>query len=1080
MIHIDSRFEPFGLDFLLVHSGNVIISSMYQRSEQIVKAIGATINLENALKARVGREQFTFTGEYANYISPVRDNKEEFFHILSISKRLENNLFLTSKDEKQEEDDFYQILMQKFQLPLLKEWSRPLLELGKRRNYISKPFLTRVIFGKNTETTGRMIGSIPLEKTVVYDFSLLDEGRLKAMIRELFERGEICITHEWQEAMDETMTMDMYFERYGHTLVKNLESKLHPVSELVPVPDSVVLSRKRLYPQQGAITNGVIKLLDGRSSYCIMAEGMGCGKTVQAAAICDGYAVKQYQKKHPGESLSEIYSDPEKVKYRNIVMCPGHMVEKWKSEIEKEVPYSKVKILREFKDLIEIRNRGRERTEKEFYVMSKDFAKLSYASRPVPFQVKRNLPIYQVLCTDCNTLQYPANQCRVCRSKNLEITRKASERGSGLICHECGRLLFSGLKDGDVQIFSPKDFALPNRENQQCPYCKTHLWEPFVRNINQGFTHKKEKIRWKRASHYKNATQKGIQSVWVLNGHEKEYFRSKEVSPIKVKENMEGIRKYAPAMFIKKYMKGYFDIAVFDEAHLYKGGSTGQGNAMHALIKASKKQLALTGTLAGGKADHLFYMIYRLDPKRMEKYGWNGVIQFAEEYGSVEREYEIEEDKGNYSTYVRGRQKGSPKTKPGISPRVYTDFLLDRAVFLDISDMSKYLPAFKEKVVAVKMEDDVYDDYRQVIDILEKEGKKNLAIQSRKLQFALSYPDKPFSSERCIVHPKTGDPIVLIPDKSHLWKNGHLLPKEEKLIQLLKDEISEGRNCVVFAEFTASPDTCVTERLMAIIEEHVKVKTEVLHSASPAPAEREAWMHDQAERGVRIFITNPRCVETGLDFCWTKNGVDYNFPTLIFYQLGYSLFTVWQASRRAYRLIQKEECRVYYMAYEETVQTSVISLIAQKQVATSAIQGKFSTEGIAAMASGVDERVALAAAMSSSDYQTGNSLQGMFDILQNQTEDGTEDEEPLERMLILRELIGEERFTEIDRMLNPTADELFDDLFSDFFGDDENEENEIQMGDNVLRLKDERKPSAHAPKESLEESGVRSLAMLFA
>lgn len=47
---------------------------------------------------------------------------------------------------------------------------------------------------------------------------------------------------------------------------------------------------------------------------------------------------------------------------------------------------------------------------------------------------------------------------------------------------------------------------------------------------------------------------------------------------------------------------------------------------------------------------------------------------------------------------------------------------------------------------------------------------------------------------------------------------------------------------------------------------------------------------------------------------------------------------------------QTMECRTYYMAYEGTAQAKVIELIAEKQVATAAIQGKFSVEGISAMA----------------------------------------------------------------------------------------------------------------------------------
>ena len=165
-------------------------------------------------------------------------------------------------------------------------------------------------------------------------------------------------------------------------------------------------------------------------------------------------------------------------------------------------------------------------------------------------------------------------------------------------------------------------------------------------------------------------------------------------------------------------------------------------------------------------------------------------------------------------------------------------------------------------------------------------------------------------------------------------------------------------------------------------------------------------MHKKAAEGIKVFITNPRCVSTGLDFCFVKDGIKYNYPTLIFYQLGYSMFVTWQASRRAYRLNQTKECRNYYLAWSGSVQEAVISLIAEKQAATSAIQGKFSTEGLAAMANGVDERMKLAQAMANMDSITGNNLQEMFDVLQQDLE-STEyrDYKP---MLLYKELVGEE------------------------------------------------------------------------
>lgn len=93
---------------------------------------------------------------------------------------------------------------------------------------------------------------------------------------------------------------------------------------------------------------------------------------------------------------------------------------------------------------------------------------------------------------------------------------------------------------------------------------------------------------------------------------------------------------------------------------------------------------------------------------------------------------------------ARGRSLSSPKTKPGISPTIFTDFLLDCAVFLDLSDMSSYLPDLKEMVVTVPMARDVARDYSILVSRLTAYAKRResggFALLSQALQYGLFYP----------------------------------------------------------------------------------------------------------------------------------------------------------------------------------------------------------------------------------------------------------------------------------------------------------------------------------------------------
>jgi superfamily II DNA or RNA helicase len=395
--------------------------------------------------------------------------------------------------------------------------------------------------------------------------------------------------------------------------------------------------------------------------------------------------------------------------------------------------------------------------------------------------------------------------------------------------------------------------------NNACVYCGCQLWGPNVSNIN-GVEKKK---CWYKVSHYTNKTKKLKTSSWVLKGYEESFFSSKDVDRGSTEISKEmTVRKISPALYMKNQLKGFFDIAIFDEVHAYKGGGTAQGNAMHSLVKSSKKHLALTGTIAGGFAEHLFYLFYRLDPSRMRKYGYKytDLIKFVEKYGTLESVYEMDiENIHNQSS--RGKKIGSTKAKPGISPLIFRDFLMDKAVFLDLSDMGRYLPPLIEEVVTVPLSEDIFSEYKRVIQKLNNVGgNKFNPMMSAMLQFSLSYPDK-MDNYDPMIHPKTGE-VVITPRKFDMF---NLTPKEEKLIEIINDELEQHRNVFVYCEYTGEGNQNISKRLLNIIESNCDLNGQValLESSRPKPIEREAWIHKKAQEGIKVFITNPRCVETG-------------------------------------------------------------------------------------------------------------------------------------------------------------------------------------------------------------------------
>ena len=1015
------------LDFMLMADYETpVVLSFFDRSSQVVRSIGAGLQSKHVVIKKTtypySRTCHLNDNEgFDVFISPVVYGKEKFYHGLAISKRLNKKFILSTEDKMTEH--FYHFLMKNFDLPLLREWSDELLNDGIETGKLE---LSRncLLTGRNSLSASLPLGKekIPLSDIRVLS-SELNETTLEEQVSSLLKEKRIWISKQKQIPL-EFDTMDSYFSTYGHALVENLEKQIEPLMELNGNIDNMCLRNMRLYPQQAAQVNAVVKRLQN-ASYCILNNGMGTGKTIEGASICEAYHVDKWLRSHPGKSLKDAYSDPMNINYRVIVMCPGHLVSKWASEIGREIPFSKVTILKDISQVVDIKAGGIKRKGREFFILSKDFAKLSYQKKPLPRSRRKGfLKIKQ--CGDCRKNIWTVDNVCKCGCKDIRFVN-SDIQASSMICPSCKNLLVpyeTNNFNAEQKVLDFDAFTNNRVSNDKCYYCGESLWAPHVPNIGEN----KHNV-WYRATHYTNKSHKGTNTVWVHDSYAKQYFHMIGEQPLNVidAETHFGIRKVSPAYFIKRQLKGYFDFAVFDEAHLYKGAGTAQGNAMHSFIKASKKQLALTGTIAGGYASHLFYLLYRLDPGRMQRagYDWTGVMRFVDKYGQKETEYEYDESyDGVYNTSSRGRQMGSAKEKPGISPLIFTDFLLDSAVFLDLSDMSKYLPPLKEFVETVDISDMIEDadgnlienpemhmkdHYMLVLDSLQKlcTKKNGRTLMSSMLQFGLSYLDRPYGAEP-IVHPITGDSVVVPKHFVEFQNNDTLLSKEKRLIELINKEQAEGRNCFVFAEYTGNPSICVTSRLKTIIEHHcnLKGKVAILEASSPCASEREEWMHKKAAEGIRVFITNPKNVETGLDFCFKKEGVLYNYPTLIFYQLGYSLFTIWQASRRHFRLNQREECRTYYMAVSGTIQQTVISLIAQKMAATSAIQGKFSVEGLSSMAQGIDVKLKLAQSLAKKDTQSGANLQQMFDVLQS--DDANNDMFGDYRMMLtLEELVGD-------------------------------------------------------------------------
>ena len=119
-----------------------------------------------------------------------------------------------------------------------------------------------------------------------------------------------------------------------------------------------------------------------------------------------------------------------------------------------------------------------------------------------------------------------------------------------------------------------------------------------------------------------------------------------------------------------------------------------------------------------------------------------------------------------------------------------------------------------------------------------------------------------------------------------------------------------------------------------------------------APEEREAWYERQLRSGVQVVIGHPRLVQTGLDL-WAM-------PDIFFYETGYSIYTLRQASRRSGRIGQRNSVNVKFFHYASTMQETCLRLMGKKLLVSPAMEGKFATDGLQAIDEGDDILMAMA------------------------------------------------------------------------------------------------------------------------
>jgi hypothetical protein len=382
--------------------------------------------------------------------------------------------------------------------------------------------------------------------------------------------------------------------------------------------------------------------------------------------------------------------------------------------------------------------------------------------------------------------------------------------------------------------------------------------------------------------------------------------------------------RYPLADYIRRRYRGRFQLAIVDEIHEMKGQSTDRGYAFATLASACPRTLCLTGTLFGGIATSLFYLLHRLDGRVRAEFAWNEGQRFASLYGVLERlikSSEAEHEDDEYGVYSGRRRRFTRVVeRPGISPALVPR-LLRSTVFLTLEDLGFELPPYKEQPVILEMirgdgqKVDQAEVYERLSQSLLAAAREDWSLMSEYLQTTLAWPNAPWRDEETSI----GTIPALTADR--------LYPKERWLVDKCLEEKALGRRVLLFVRQTSTRD--IQPRLKDILKQ-AGLRSVVLRSSVPTHR-REAWVGRRVKNGLDVLICNPRLVQTGLDLV--------DFATSIFYEIEYSVYLVQQASRRTWRLGQTQPVEIYFPIYAGTMEHRAVAHVGRKVAAAQLLYG---------------------------------------------------------------------------------------------------------------------------------------------
>jgi len=284
---------------------------------------------------------------------------------------------------------------------------------------------------------------------------------------------------------------------------------------------------------------------------------------------------------------------------------------------------------------------------------------------------------------------------------------------------------------------------------------------------------------------------------------------------------------------------------------------------------------------------------------------------------------------------------------------------------MGLDELGPALPSLERILIPCSMSRELKDAYEKLDDELKTaikarvNGKGPPGLSAQRVQALDAYLDKPWAWSP-ITTPMYDEHGKRCGVETVAWPadlgEDHVDTKDEKLLEIIRDELRQGRRCAVYPQFTGVHD--VRPKLLKLMTD-AGIKALVMPD-TVKPEAREDWIEKHLNL-MDVLIVAPKKVMTGLDLV--------ALPSLIWYQVGYSTHVLRQASARARRPIQTQPCKVFFLYYGGTIQEAALGLMGEKEAAAQSLEGRFDCNALRVMMNGGASDDIVAALASSLEHK---------------------------------------------------------------------------------------------------------------